>query len=119
MIEQAMEKVYEAITGKCAHDFKGIFQTVCKKCGKPRMSKHDIFTPDLATSLDAWRPIWEAMTDEQKTKNSGYLIKMKYDGDDYIYDWELTPLHHLEAALRMLGEDELAEKLRLLEKEGG
>lgn len=118
MIEQAMEKVYEAITGKCWHkqDRDNILR--CHKCGMcPVPYGLSYRNPDLATSLDAWREhIWPVMNINMKMD---YYILFKDVGHrERIFLWELTPMHHLEAALRMLGEDELAGKLRLIEKEG-
>lgn len=52
----------------------------------------------LSESLDAWRPIWEGMSDEQKERRDKTLMEM-YANDEILWLTEATPLHHLEAAL--------------------
>lgn len=88
--------------------------------------------PDLINSLDAWPKIWDCMTREQLWEHSLLLAQSKMPTCDNIPDdalvtfnmgdcdesddktlcievrfghhfFRATPLHHLEAALRMLG----------------
>lgn len=81
-LEMACELVYEAITGECWHRYGDIFQKIheafrhsyckCGKCGheigpyaygtiSPYRTRAN---PPLATSLDAWKPLWEKIDDK-------------------------------------------------------
>jgi Zn finger protein HypA/HybF involved in hydrogenase expression len=117
-IDRACEIVYERITGKCWHgvpildDERAPTKAQCPKCeDSMSYAVKDLNNPPLSFSLDAWRPIWEAMTEDQRWKHIQSL-------DVVVGKWTrahgfmYAPLHHLEAALRMLGEDEIAEKVR-------
>ena len=55
----------------------------------------------LINSLDAWREIWDCMSDEQLREHTHLLWDLI---DDLYLVLRATPLHHLEAALRMLRE---------------
>jgi hypothetical protein len=121
-IERASELVYEAITGKCWHEFgpdesqgwpnKGDWEHTCKKCNAKIGSSYPSarWNPPLATSLDAWAEhIWPVMTEYQDREWWQYLDEVVSSD---IPIWKATPLHHLEAALRMLGHNELAQEVR-------
>jgi hypothetical protein len=119
---KAQELVYERITGKCRHIWQFTqgrspieYSTWrCNKCKKTEIASglpvpKDVLPP-LATSLDAWAEhIWPVMDEEQKRIYTK-IITLDVLRDKWL--WECTSIHHLEAALRMLGEDELAEKVR-------
>ena len=78
--ERACEIAYEAITGETVAIYKRV--------------------PALLTSLDDWRPLWEAM--DLEFLNTQYwaqleLIKIRENLLRYS-----EPIHHLEAALRAI-----------------
>lgn len=89
--ERACELVYEALTGKCWHKPNSI--DFCDKCGERAIN------PDLANSLDAWRPLWERMDARQRANHSIMLHRIKTGS---MYVWDSKPIHHLEAALRAI-----------------
>jgi len=109
-IEKACATVFEKVTGKCWHTLVK-WNSQCWKCLEcDKYVRMRNVNPKLVTSLDAWREIWDAMTDEQKYLNAHCIANTATR--ETLWAWELTPLHHLEAALRMLGENELAEKVK-------
>jgi hypothetical protein len=118
-IERACEVVYEEITGECWHKNKKGHRFAAFHCGKCKTDYTEADNPKLATSLDAWRPIWEAMDYKLLHPYFNYLLEISIadmhkrgipvPAQHYLFF--ATPLHHLEAALRMLGHDELAEKI--------
>ena len=98
--ERAMELVYEALTGECWHG-EGLIR--CPKCGA-----YDGFQIDpdgspcnlaLLTSLDAWRPLWERMSQDHKLTNR---FRDKLERYAPLNFWLAQPHHHLEVALRTL-----------------
>jgi hypothetical protein len=111
-IERACEKVYEAITGKCAHLNHSIIHgrsIFCKPCDK---FVDNVYLPPLFDSIDAWmKYIFPCMNNQQKNAHRHCLHSVMRNKHG-VWEYLATPLHHLEAALRMLGEDELAEKVR-------
>ena len=119
-IERACELVYEALTGKCWHDFSLSYDgdrkfavtsdSFCTKCkvkkyltpGKINFisfAPNKYGNPDLANSLDAWRPLWERMDALQRTNHQIALARIKTGS---MYMWDFQPIHHLEAALRAI-----------------
>lgn len=117
-IELACSMVYEKLTGKYWHiehhgqlyDSDGRWEGVvwactCGKVGYWIINEYPFdhykcINPPLATSLDAWRPIWEGMSDEQLFEYGELLM----EASNYcLYDWMCEPIHHLEAALRASG----------------
>jgi hypothetical protein len=125
-IDKACEVVYERITGKCWHDFPDKW-TICSKCSTPAYPyKGDdkptllewvhVTNPPLATSLDAWaKHIWPVMPDEQwdNYEVQVEIIHLRYWKKTQKHLRFLRPIMHLEAALRALGETELAEKVKI------
>jgi hypothetical protein len=103
---RACQLVYEKLTGKCWHDDIHTVDddriALCGKCGEQVVSEfNEHANPPLLTSLDAWRPLWEGLSTEQKDTIDDILGKNM----DYYYSWEAQPHHHLEAALRTLDEE--------------
>lgn len=95
--------VYEAITGKCWHDFpvyilNNINDTKsCHKCGQLYTARRPISNPPLSTSIDAWHEhIFPVMSDEQKYNHRAQLFFIC--NNDPIWEFEATPMHHLTAA---------------------
>ena len=57
----------------------------------------------LAHSLDDWPPIWEAMSQTQKSTHHLRLKQVMYDsGVRGKFRWEATAMHHLEAAYNVV-----------------
>jgi hypothetical protein len=105
--ERACEAVYEAITGKCWHGFPAVcyHDDICNKCGdrlyiwKDGALARSNVNPPLSTSLDEWRPLWEAMTPEQLEEHWNHLCDT---AAKRRYIWMAEAIDHLEAALRAL-----------------
>lgn len=106
--ELACEMAYEYYTGECWHKFKdksgdpAYPDWACIKCGKTRRNDN-ANNPPLATSLDAWRPIWEGISDEQHIIYHNQLLEVILKNAGRLRESMLTPHHHLEAALRAAG----------------
>ena len=117
LLEQMCAIAYKGITGECwhkqsngcvkiwgrdgRHDFN-VRMDKCPKCGAAFQEGNRMRNPRLLNSLDAWRPLWEAMTREQKLAHNDQLRFVQALNE--YYSWQATPLHHLEAVLRMLNE---------------
>ncbi len=118
-LDRAKELVYEAITGECIHKCnKGKIPLIpdvsysCAKCGESSYSIRVL--PDLANSLDAWRPLWERMLKRPLEKPDiiapyqEHLFNRKHDTRVNVGSAAVTcalfaqPIHHLEAALRAI-----------------
>ncbi len=126
-LDKARELVYEAITGKCWHTYaryyrkhvmtnEGTFNIAeaehwpkmyegnkcCTRCKQLSSSKNGN-NPDLANSLDAWRPLWERM--DEQLEYAYHCVLSEIALKTGIPTWKLQPIHHLEAALRAIEVD--------------
>ena len=91
---------------KWGDDFNGVLEGVHYCCNNGLNCES--LNPPLATSLDAWREIWDAMSDEQWVEYEGNIcaaISMDVPESPIRHIVQATPLHHLEAALRSLTVD--------------
>ena len=98
---RAMELVYEKLTGECWHRWdttpneEGIIDRACIKCGhKVMLWGEAIITPnpDLANSLDAWRPLLNALPHDVFIR-----VKKRVDARGKLPD---EPMELLEDVMR-------------------
>ena len=99
-----MRMVHEGMDMGCWHKHGGtrthkenarIHIAICGKCKGDKL-----INPSYLTSLDAWRPVWDKMTEEQLGKYTDTIITI--DGRENIFSWQMYPHHHLEALASVL-----------------
>ena len=107
--EIACRLAYEHITGKCWHEWddEHLWVSECIKCGISKMDYNNSTPlPPLATSLDAWIPLWKMMGYQTEHKHALFLREMH----GKLWGTRSEAIHHLEAALRACGLYEQWEK---------